>query len=106
MASQQVEEIKALESKENHSNRTDTDVGRVTLCTGSTSEPAGGAEVVLGGGGVEACAEGGGGAIALVLGWAEISLSTLLLCEHSAGGAGAVALLFVCAVADNVKRLG
>lgn len=57
---------------------------------------------------MEACDVGGGGAIALVLGWADtvaaISPSTLLLCEHSVGGAGAVALVFVCAVADNVVR--
>lgn len=58
---------------------------------------------------MEVCDVGGGGAIALVLGWAdtvaEISPSTLLLCEHSAGGAGDIALFFVCAVADNVRRL-
>lgn len=57
---------------------------------------------------MEACDAGGGGAIALVLGWADtvavISASTLLLCEHSVGGAWAVALVFVSAVADNVVR--
>ncbi len=46
---------------------------------------------------MEACDVGGGGAIALVLGWADtvavISPSILLLCEHSVGGAEAVALV-------------
>ncbi len=55
---------------------------------------------------MEACDVGGGGAIALVLGWADtdavISPSILLLCEHSVGGAEAVALVFVCVAADNV----
>lgn len=100
--------IKALGSKESHSKRADTDVGRVTLCSGSTSESADGAEVVLGGGRVEACDAGGGGAIALVLGWADMvavrSPSILLLCEDSVSGAGAVALVLVCVVADNVVR--
>lgn len=57
---------------------------------------------------MDACDMGGGGAIALVLGWADmvavISPSILLLCEDSVGGAGAVALVFVCVVADNVVR--
>lgn len=59
---------------------------------------------------MEACDVGGGGAIAFVLGWTgrvpeldiNISTTTLLVSEHSAGGAGAVAFVFVCVVADKL----
>lgn len=74
------------------------------VCSGSTSESADGAAVVLGGGRVEVCDVGGGGAIDLADTVAVISTSILLLCEHSVGGARAVALVFVCVVADNVVR--
>lgn len=65
--------------------------------------------MALGGGRVEACDVGGGGAIALVLGWVGrvpepdkiISPITVLVSKHSAGGAGAVAFGFVCVVADK-----
>lgn len=57
---------------------------------------------------MEVCDMGGGGAIALVLGCADtvsvISLSILLLCEHSVVGAGAVTLVFVGVVSDNIVR--
>lgn len=84
----------------------------ITIWSISTSDwtngGGGGSELALGGGRVEACDVGGGGAIALVLGWTGwapepdtiISPTTLLVSEHSAGGAGAIAFVFVCVVAD------